>query len=88
MLFRSLRVERASADLTVPVALRNDGTIATRGERIDLTPTGRELTAEVAYDRPFGFATLGTFLGASRQPDHVAAAPLAGSTGMRLRLAW
>lgn len=83
-----LRVAHATADLTVPTALGPDGSIATRSERIDLRPSSLEVDLELAYDRSLGAATMGTFFGVSRQPDHLAAAAPAAAAGVRMRLGW
>lgn len=66
-----LRVERARADLAVPVARRVDGTIDYRRDQVDLDAEGRELAMEAVYTSPLAEnmdLRLGGFL--RRQPDH------------------
>ncbi len=45
-----LRVNKGSADVTVPVGRTEDGTILQRSGRLDLSPEGREIAIEAVYN--------------------------------------
>ncbi len=82
-----LRVEHAEVDLTLPTALRADGSVATSTRRVDATPSGREMNIELAYDRVFSeAASLATFVSVARQPGHDRNAAPAAFGGIRFSL--
>ena len=79
-----LRVSAASAMLDLPTARTLDGGIERQRQRIDLTPSGRELRLELAYQRPLDQTSLvGTWLLLQHQPGHDAEADPAVSIGVR-----
>ena len=51
MIGQPLRVFRAGADLRVPTAMNADETIVWSEQRVDATPSGREIDLQLAYDR-------------------------------------
>ncbi|MDA1133016.1 MAG: hypothetical protein O2905_07315, partial [Proteobacteria bacterium] len=82
-----LRVDRASADLNIATAMRNDGSLVFASNRVSLAPTGRELDLELTYDRPLGEgASSAAFGGARRQPGHQRDAAAAAFGGFKLRV--
>ena len=82
-----LRVEQAEVDVTVPTALRADGSVPSTTRRIDATPSGREMTVELAYDRAVGqAASLATFVSVAREPGHDRDAAPAAFGGVRFSL--
>ena len=82
-----LRVDRASANLNIATAMRNDGSLVFESNRVSLAPTGRELDLELSYDRPLGTgASIAAFAGTRRQPGHQRDAAAAAFGGLRLRV--
>jgi len=70
-----LRVHRSSADLTLPVARDLDGNVIQETRRVDLTPSGRQIDVQLAYQSPLGQSPSGTsylrsFATLSLQPGH------------------
>jgi hypothetical protein len=79
-----LRVSEASAVLDMPMARQVNGDIERLQERVELTPTGRELRAEIAYRHAIMEAsTIGTWLLLQHQPGHNASAEPALGIGVR-----
>ena len=77
-LSQPLKVVGGGLDLLLPTAWSFDTMSPTvQQTRFGLTPSGRELDAELGYSRRLqgGKAWLGTNLFARRQPGHIAAAP-------------
>ncbi len=84
MLGQPLRVNSASAMLDVPTARDLDGGIERSRERVDMTPSGREIRVEFAYLRPLADdSTLSTWLLLQHQPGHDARAEPAAGIGLR-----
>ena len=84
VLGQPLRVNSASAMLDLPTARTLDGRIARRQERVDITPSGRELRLELAYQRSLDEAsTIGTWLLLQHEPGHDDAADPALGVGLR-----
>lgn len=79
-----LRVAAASATLDVPVARDLEGEIQRRRDKVDMTPSGRELRLELAYRRHLDEdQTLSTWLLLQRQPGHDRNAEPAAGLGIR-----
>lgn len=84
-----LRVYDADATLTVPVALDADENVTRESERVEVTPSGREIDIQFAYDTPLIPGTnLSTWLLMQLQPGHDADAEPAYGAGVRFRLAF
>lgn len=82
-----LRVDKARATLTVPVAMERDGTIVWQTSRSDIAPRGRELDFQLAYDYAFGDGSkLAGWMMTRLDPGHVAGASPEFGVGLRLRL--
>ncbi|UCH73983.1 MAG: S8 family serine peptidase [Rhodospirillales bacterium] len=80
-----LRVAGGSAMLSVPVAYQSDKTVMQASERVAVTPTGREIDVQLAFDRAIGAS--GDFSGwvmMQLEPGHDASAPPAYGLGLRL----
>ncbi|NNG03451.1 MAG: hypothetical protein HKM95_05045, partial [Inquilinus sp.] len=81
-----LRAYRAEATVTVPVDVTADGAATLQSERVDLTPSGREIDFQLAYDRPLAPGMgLSTWLLFQLQPGHDADADPAYGAGLRFR---
>lgn len=79
-----LRVAAASARLDVPVGRDLEGRVVRRSERVDMTPSGRELRLELAYRRPLDDdQTLGTWLLLQHEPGHDGDAEPVAGIGLR-----
>jgi len=87
--YQPLRVYRAKADLTIPVGTEPvpGGAIHYQGERVDVTPTGREIDLQMAYrwhpTRTINAATYGVMM---VNPGHDNSAKPAFGAGIRLWL--
>lgn len=82
-----LRVYDADATLTVPVALDADENVTQKSERVEVTPSGREIDIQFAYDTPLmPGANLSSWLLMQLQPGHDADAEPAYGAGVRFRL--
>ncbi len=84
-----LRVNRASASLTVPVALTPDETVVQESGRVDVTPSGREIDLQLSYDRPLrpGMG-VSSWLMMQLEPGHDARADTAYGVGLTFRVAF
>lgn len=81
-----LRVYDADATLTVPVALDADENVIQESERVAVTPTGREIDLQFAYDTPLiPGASLSTWLLMQLQPGHDADAEPGYGAGLKFR---
>ncbi len=78
-----LRVNSASARLTVPVEYGLDKTVVQDTERVSLVPTGREIDLQLAYERSIGTGNLSGWLMMQLEPGHDADAPPAYGIGIR-----
>jgi len=79
-----LRVNSASARLTLPVGYDLDKTVVQESERVSLVPTGREIDVQLAYDKSVG--ARGNFSGwlmMQMEPGHDADAAPAYALGLR-----
>lgn len=84
VLGQPLRVSSASATLDMPVARTTSGSIERVQEQVGLTPSGRELRLELAYQRALAEKdTLGTWLMLQHEPGHDASADPAMGVGVR-----
>ncbi len=84
-----LRVNAASANLTVPVDYQLDKTVVQASERVSLVPTGREIDLQIAYDRTIGIqGNLSGWLMMQLEPGHDAEAPPAYGIGVRFATAF
>ncbi len=87
--YQPLRVYGAQADLTIPVGTEPvpGGAIHYQSERVDVTPTGREIDLQLAYrwhpTRTINAATYGVMM---VNPGHDNSAKPAFGTGIRLWL--
>jgi hypothetical protein len=82
-----LRAHEAEARLSVPVSLGEGGETTFRSERIDATPTGRELDLQFTYARPLTPGLdLSSWLLLQHQPGHDADAKPAAAAGVRVEL--
>ena len=82
-----LRVDRADADLTFPVAGASPGTVEPVTQRISVVPSGREIDLELAYDRSLGAdASLSALAVLRSETGHDADAAPAGFAGVRFRM--
>lgn len=79
-----LRVQDASATITVPVGIAADGRVVRRSERVELAPGGREIDVEFAYTRSLvDGLDLSSWLLLRHEPGHDADAPPAAAAGMK-----
>lgn len=80
-----LRVYSATASLTLPTSVNPDGTINVRSERVDMTPSGRELNLQLAYQAGLfeGGLVQGWVIG-RLQPGHDRDAPPDYGAGVKL----
>ncbi len=84
-----LRVNAASANLTVPVDYQLDKTVVQDSERVSLVPTGREIDLQLAYDQTVGTrGSLSGWLMMQLEPGHDADAPPAYGIGVRFSTAF
>lgn len=84
VLGQPLRVSSASAVLDLPTARTLDGGVERQRQRIDVTPSGRELRLELAYQRPLDeTSVVGTWLLLQHEPGHDASADPAVGLGLR-----
>ncbi len=82
-----LRVFAAQATLTLPTSLDLEGNVAQESRRINVTPEGREIDLQLAYERPLSPAwTLSSWLMMRRQPGHHEGAGAAFGGGLKIRL--
>ncbi|MCH8912453.1 MAG: hypothetical protein IIA33_02680 [Planctomycetes bacterium] len=73
--------------MTVPVALTDSGEAIYASERVDLTPSGREIDLQLAYDlSPVAGMNLSSWLMMRLEPGHDADAAPAYGAGVSLRL--
>jgi hypothetical protein len=84
-----LRVYEASATLTLPVGLDENGQPIMQSERAKLTPSGRQIDLQIAYDRPLapGMA-MSSWVAVQRQPGHDADAGNGMAAGLRFDVAF
>lgn len=79
-----LRVSSGEATVTAPVDYLADKTVVQGSERVSMTPTGREIDLQLAYDTPLGGgASVSGWLMMQLEPGHVAAADPAYGAGLR-----
>ncbi len=84
-----LRVFDAGATATVPVALSGEGGAVQESERLDLTPSGREIDVQFAYDRALAPGMdLSSWLMMQIEPGHDADASPAYGVGLSFRMAF
>ena len=84
VLGQPLRVSSASAMLDMPVARTTGGSVERMQEQVGLTPSGRELRLELAYQLALEEKdTLGTWLMLQHEPGHDASADPALGVGVR-----
>ena len=82
-----LRVYAAHATVRVPVALTDTGEVVHASERVDLTPSGREIDLQLAYDLPLAEGmNLSSWLMMRLEPGHDADAGPAYGAGVTFRL--
>ncbi len=87
-----LRVTRAQADVSVPVALTADGGVVRGARNLDLAPAGREIDLQVAYRTPlpdlgrvaFPAGQLRAFAMVRLNPDHDRAAAPGYAAGLNV----
>ena len=84
-----LRVTKAEARLSVPVSMDEDENVTQDSERVDITPSGREIDIQIAYDTPLlpGMA-LSSWLMLQLEPGHDAEAGPAYGGGMKFRMSF
>ena len=84
-----LRVYDAAATVTLPVALDGDGQAVLRSERTRLTPGGRQIDLQLAYDRILAPGMgLSSWVLLQRQPGHDASAGIGMAAGLSFNLAF
>ncbi len=84
-----LRVNAASARLTVPVDYQIDKTVVQGSERVSLVPTGREIDLQLAYDTSVGArGSVSGWLMMQVEPGHDADAAPAYGVGLRFKTAF
>ncbi|MEE8445369.1 MAG: S8 family serine peptidase, partial [Alphaproteobacteria bacterium] len=82
-----LRIYDAEATLAVPVALDGDGQATMQSERVSLTPSGREVDIELAYDRKLAPGmVVSSWLLLRLEPGHVAGAGREMVAGMKFNV--
>ncbi|MGI9449569.1 MAG: hypothetical protein ACR2QH_02810, partial [Geminicoccaceae bacterium] len=85
-----LRVEEASATLTVPTGRTADGRVVNESERVDLAPEAREIALEAIYSFDVNDdgdnLAMGTFV--RLNPDHDPNADPDAGIGIRYRMSW
>lgn len=81
-----LRVYSADATLTLAESVNADNTLNIRSERIDMTPTGRELNLQLAYQTGlFDGGTIQGWIIGRLQPGHDRDAPPDYGAGVKLK---
>jgi hypothetical protein len=89
LLGQPLRVAKAKARLSVPVSMDADENVTRDAERVDVTPTGREIDIQVAYDTPLQPSmTLSSWMMMQLEPGHDAGADPAYGGGMKFRMSF
>ncbi|MCG8691220.1 MAG: S8 family serine peptidase [Minwuiales bacterium] len=84
-----LRVENAEARLTVPVARDLDGNVIQQSDRVDLTPSGREIDFQIAYQRSLAPGVgLSSWLMMQLQPGHDDSAEPGYGAGVKLQVTY
>jgi hypothetical protein len=84
VLGQPLRVSSASAMLDLPTARTLDGRVERSQERVEVTPSGREIRLELAYQRNLDeTSAIGTWLLVQHEPGHDATADPAMGIGLR-----
>jgi hypothetical protein len=79
-----LRVGSGEATVTAPVDYLIDKTVVQDSERVSMTPSGREIDLQLAYDTPLGqAASVSGWIMMQLEPGHVANADPAYGVGMR-----
>jgi hypothetical protein len=79
-----LRVSSGNVTVTAPVEYLADKTVVQESEQVSITPSGREIDLQLAYDAPLGdTAHLSTWLMMQIEPGHVAVADTAYGIGFR-----
>ena len=79
-----LRVSSGEVTVTAPVDYLADKTVVQGSERVSMTPSGREIDLQLAYDSPLGAsAVVSGWLMMQFEPGHVAGADPAYGAGMR-----
>ena len=82
-----LRVYEATATVTLPVGLDENGETILRGERVSLVPGGRQVDLQLAYDRMLAPGMgLQSWVMLQRQPGHDASAGPGMAGGVRFDL--
>lgn len=85
LLGQPLRAYAAAATVTVPVALSPDGEVTQRSERVTLTPTGREIDLQLAYESMLARGVdLSSWLLLQYQPGHDRRAGTGAAAGIKL----
>jgi hypothetical protein len=84
-----LRVNAASARLTLPVDYGTDKTVIQKSERVSLVPTGREIDLQLAYDTSTGaHGNFSGWLMMQLEPGHDASAAPAYAMGVRFGISF
>ena len=84
-----LRVESAEATLTLPVSRDLDGNIIQQSERVDLTPSGREIDLQIAYQHQLAPGIdVSSWLMMQLQPGHDADAEPGYGAGFKFRVTY
>lgn len=84
-----LRVDQAEATLTVPVGLTVDEVVISESQRVDLSPGGREMNMQLAYDRGlWEGAEISSWLMMRTEPGHDADAPNDYGVGLLFRMTY
>ena len=79
-----LRVSSGEATVTAPVDYLIDKTVVQDSERVSMTPSGREIDLQLAYDTPLGqAASVSGWVMMQLEPGHVADADPAYGVGLR-----
>lgn len=82
-----LRVYSADATLTLAESVNADNTINIRSERVDMTPTGRELNLQLAYQTGlFDGGTIQGWIIGRLQPGHDRDAPPDYGAGVKMKI--
>ncbi len=84
-----LRVSSGEATVTAPVDYLIDKTVVQDSERVSMTPSGREIDLQLAYDTPLGAgAAISGWVMMHLEPGHVASADPAYGVGLRFSAAF
>jgi hypothetical protein len=79
-----LRVSSGEATVTAPVDYLIDKTVVQDSERVSMTPSGREIDLQIAYDAPLGGnAAVSGWVMMQLEPGHVAEADPVYGVGLR-----